>query len=78
MAAKTFETNFKDLKTIVETMEKNPSNLKDLLKNFEKASLLYSKCVEELKVAEQKVTIIREQHFGGEEVAFTTEAEDEF
>lgn len=77
MAAKTFETNFKDLKTIVETMEKNPANLKDLLKNFEKASLLYSKCVEELKEAEQRVTVIREQHFGTSERPFDMEDEDE-
>lgn len=77
MAAKTFETNFKDLKTIVEKMENNPSNLKDLLKNFEKASVLYSKCVEELKSAEQKVTIIREEHFGAVEDAFSAEAEDD-
>ncbi len=77
MAAKTFETNFKDLKSIVENMEKNPSNLKDLLKNFEKASTLYSKCVNELKDAEQKVTIIRETHFGGE-ANFISEDEDDF
>ena len=76
MAAKTYETNFNDLKTIVETMEKNPSNLKDLLKNFEKASLLYSKCIDELRVAEQKVTMIREQHFGEEEIPFATEDKD--
>lgn len=76
MAAKTFETNFNDLKTIVETMEKNPSNLKDLLKNFEKASLLYSKCIDELRVAEQKVTMIREQHFGEEEIPFVAEDKD--
>lgn len=77
MAAKTFETNFKDLKSIVENMEKNPANLKDLLKNFEKASTLYSKCVDELKEAEQKVTIIRESHFGKEE-AFTSEDDNDF
>jgi len=77
VAAKTFETNFKELKTIVDNMEKNPSNLKDLLKNFEKASTLYTKCVDELKAAEQKVTVIRETHFG-EEVPFESEDADDF
>lgn len=77
VAARTFETNFKELKNIVENMEKNPSNLKDLLKNFEKASTLYSKCVDELKSAEQKVMIIREEHFGVTEAPFDSEDEDD-
>ena len=78
MAAKSFETNFKELQAIVEKMDKSPTNLKDLLKNFEKASTLYTKCVEELKTAEQKVTLIRETHFGSTEEPFNQRDEDEF
>lgn len=78
MAAKSFETNFKELQAIVDNMDKNPSNLKELLKNFEKASTLYTKCVDELKTAEQKVTLIRETHFGPIEEPFDQRDEDEF
>ena len=60
MGAKSFEKNYEELMNTIKVMEKNDIPLKDLLKNFEKASLLYEKCILELEEAKKKITIIKE------------------
>jgi exodeoxyribonuclease VII small subunit len=60
MGAKSFEKNYEELMETIKTMERSDIPLKDLLKNFEKASLLYEKCISELEEAKKKITIIKE------------------
>ncbi len=62
MSAKKFEQNFNELKELVADIQSNEMDLKKVVKDFEKASLLYSKCLDELKNAEQKISVIRQKN----------------
>ena len=57
--SKDFESAFKQLSTLVESMEKGGLSLNDALKQFEKGVSLIRDCQTLLKDAEQKIQLYR-------------------
>jgi len=57
-----YEQAFKELESLVNSLEDTELPLQDALKNFEKGIKLTNQCQQALSEAEQKVEILMQQH----------------
>lgn len=61
-----FETNLKELESVVKALESSDISLDEMLNMFEKGIKLTKECTDALDAAEQKITILMKNRENGE------------